>query len=156
MNNSFARMITLLARKSQAYLSGALAPYGLKAGEHSFFMAVQHNEGLTQEELSTLVCVDKAATARTVRSLEEKGYLTRVQDEADRRQNRIHPTGSAKALCPAIEAELFRFNALLTQGIDQESLDIAYRVLEQMEENAAALTGGKKAPVSSREEGRHG
>lgn len=154
MKKSFARMLMLLARKSQPYLSGVLAPYGLKAGEHSFFMALQHNEGVTQEELSALVCVDKAATARAVRSMEEKGYLVRVQDAKDRRQNRIYSTDKAKELHPAIAEELSRFNTLLTQGIDQQSLDVAYQVLLKMEENCAALTSGRKMPAT-REEAAH-
>lgn len=34
-------------------------------------MALQNHEGMTQDELTSIVCVDKAATARAVKSLEE-------------------------------------------------------------------------------------
>lgn len=148
MNRTIARMITLLARKSQGYIGWALGKYQITAAEQPFFMAVQDRAGMTQEELTALVCVDKAATARAVKSLEEKGYLTRAQDPQDRRQNRIYPTDAAQQIAEAVRDELHRFNALLTQGIDAQSLDVVSAALEKMEENltgrlGAAAQGGR-------------
>lgn len=134
-------MITLLARKSQSYIGSALSQYQITAAEQPFFMALQRREGVTQEELTAIVCVDKAATARAVKSLEEKGYLIRVQDPKDRRQNRLYPTETAKRLGDAVRDELHRFNALLTQGIDQQSLDVVSAALQKMEENLSGRSG---------------
>lgn len=151
MEKSIARMITLLARKSQTYIGNSLNPYNLTAAEQPFFMALQHYEGLTQEELTAIVCVDKAATARAVKSLEKKGYLTRIQDEQDKRQNRIYPTDLTKQLGPAVRTELLRFNDLLTQGIDAQSLDLVFAALEKMEENFATIFDDKDAVTSGKE-----
>ena len=38
-------------------------------------MVLAQNDGLTQEELTTIVKVDKAATARRIRSLEKKKFF---------------------------------------------------------------------------------
>ena len=46
MNKSIARMINLLARKSQSYIGNALCKYNLTAAEQPFFMALQHYEGV--------------------------------------------------------------------------------------------------------------
>lgn len=100
-------------------------------------MALQHHEGVTQEELTAMVCVDKAATARAVKSLEMEGYLRWVQDEKDRRQNRIYPTGITRKLGPAVKRELLRFDALLTQGIEPDKLELVSGALSEMEENFA-------------------
>lgn len=53
-------------------------------------MALLQNDGITQDELIKIVSVDKAVTARTLKSLEENGFVLRVQDEKDRRQKRIY------------------------------------------------------------------
>lgn len=143
MERSIGRMITLLARKSQSYFSVALDKYNLTAAEQPFFMTLRRQEGLTQEELTAIVCVDKAATARAVKSLEQKGYLIRRQDQRDRRQNRIYPTQRAKEIGEGVSQELLAFNAKLTQGIPQKDLDIVYKALLKMEENCAMLSGGK-------------
>lgn len=97
MKRPMGRMITLLGRKSQRCIGEALRKHGLTAAEEPFFMSLQHHDGATQEELTALVCVDKAATARAVKSLEDKGILFRTQDEHDRRQNRVCLTEKGKA-----------------------------------------------------------
>lgn len=134
-----ARMITLLGRKSQSCIGNELRKYHITAAEQPFFMALQRHPGVTQEALTAIVCVDKAATARAVKSMEEKGYLTRVQDPQDRRQNRIYPTETAKQLEDAVRDTLHHFNDLLTQGIDAQSLDIVSAALLKMEENLTVL-----------------
>lgn len=135
MNKSIGRLINLLARKSQIYLGKVLSQYNLTAAEEPFFMAMQHYEGMTQEELTAIVCVDKAATARAVKTLEEKGYLLRMQDEKDKRQNRVYPTEKAKEIGKEVRGELMKFNKLLTQDMKEEDIDKLYSFLFQLEKN---------------------
>lgn len=142
MDYSIGRVMTRLARKSRIYIGSALDKYDLTAAEQPFFMALQHYEGITQEELTAIVCVDKAATARAVKSLESKGFLVRVQDGRDRRQNRIYPTDKAKQLEASVKRELLRFNALLTEGIDPQSLDLVHTALIMMENNLKNIFAG--------------
>lgn len=135
LNKSIGRLINLLARKSQMYLGRVLSQYNLTAAEQPFFMVLQNYEGITQEELTAIVCVDKAATTRAVRSLEEKGYLIRINDDKDKRQKRVYPTKKAKEIGKEVRTELTKYNKLLTQGINEEDLDRLYSFLLQMEEN---------------------
>lgn len=155
MEERIARKLAYLVRRNQSYLGGVLSKYNLSAAEQPFFMALQRREGLTQEELTAMVCVDKAATARAVKSLEQKGYLIRIQDQRDRRQNRIYPTQRAKEISESVSRELLAFNAELTQGISQKDLDIAYTVLLKMEENFAGLSGrkGKSTDLGGQQNG---
>lgn len=143
MKKSMIRIVTILYRKSQSYLSVVLSKHDLTMAEQPFFAALQKYDGVTQDELSARISVDKSATARTVRSLEEKGYVKRVQDEHDRRQIRVFLTDTAKEHWPRVERELHQFNELLTRNIDADSLDIAYNALLQMEENAVRLSMNK-------------
>ncbi|MBQ9933694.1 MAG: MarR family transcriptional regulator, partial [Ruminiclostridium sp.] len=92
------------------------------------------NEGYTQEELTAHVGVDKAATARAVRSLEEKGYVTRIQDPQDKRQNRVYPTESAKEIAPMVRKELYKINLALTKSFTEEESQQIYDLLARMEE----------------------
>ncbi|NBH15076.1 MarR family transcriptional regulator [Lachnospiraceae bacterium] len=145
MDKSISQTIALLARRSQAYLNHMLGEYNITAAEQPFFLEVNHQEGLTQEELTARVCVDKAATTRALKSLEMKGYLVRLKDEKDKRQNRIYPTKKAKQLESAVKSEILCFNTQLTQGIEPQMLDLIYTGLLKMEENiadSAKETGG--------------
>lgn len=142
MDKSFYQIIAILARKNQVYMSNVLEEYDITIAELPFFMALIDHQGLTQEELTTIVCVDKAATARAVKSLEQKGYLKRVKDKEDSRQNRVYPTKEAKLLKETIKSEILSFNNQLTQGIDTQILELIYDGLQKMEENIMGLTSG--------------
>lgn len=139
MNQSIARKITLFGKKSQIYLGSKVAKYDLTVAECPFFMTLQQQEGITQEELTALVGVDKAMTTRAVSSLEKKGFLRRMQDEQDRRKNLIYPTEKSRRLHPMVKEELQAFNRLLTGGIDEKTLEIFYDALGQMEKNLADI-----------------
>jgi DNA-binding MarR family transcriptional regulator len=118
----------------------ALSKHNLTTAELPFFAALQKYDGATQEELSVLVSVDKSATARTVKLLEEKGFARRVQDETDRRQIRVFLTDKARENWPNVEQELISFNELLTRNIAADSLETVYGALLQMEENAVQMS----------------
>ena len=135
MANCVGRVMTRLARKCQIAVGNALQQYNLTAAEEPFLMSVLNNEGLTQEELTAYVGVDKAAASRTVRSLEEKGFLVRVQDPKDKRQNRVYPTDKAREVGPKVRKELYKINLALTEDLTQEEDDQVYHLLVRIEEN---------------------
>lgn len=135
MANCVGRVLTRLARKCQIAVGNALQQYNLTAAEEPFLMSVLNNEGLTQEELTAYVGVDKAAASRTARSLEEKGFLVRVQDPKDKRQNRVYPTDKAREVGPKVRKELYKINLALTEDLTQEEDDQVYHLLVRIEEN---------------------
>lgn len=145
MDKSIGRMITLLSRKCQSYLSRELNKYNLTSAEQPFFMVLQRCEGITQDDLTAMVCVDKSATARAVKSLEEKGFLIRVQDQNNRRQNRIYPTEKAKQMGEDVRKELLHFNDLLIQGILPQTTEDVYFALQKMERNLEDILGEKNS-----------
>lgn len=139
MKSSITKQVIFTARKAQLCIGGRLAEFGITAAEEPFFMAVGHHEGATQEELTAMVGVDKAATARALKSLEKKGFLTRVQDERDRRQNRVYATDAARGIGEGVQAELLRLNDELMKGISEEEQRILLHALSVMEENLKSM-----------------
>lgn len=144
MDHSLTRVITLLARKSQGCISELLTPYNLTAAEQPFFMALHHNNGITQEGLTALVGVDKAATARAVKSLEEKGFLIREEDKNDRRNNLLFSTDKAKELYPSVKEALLTLNSSITSGISEKEQEEIYHYLKIMEQNFSMICNEKK------------
>lgn len=138
MEQSITKVIMSLARKSQMSIGDLLKKYDLTASEEPFFMALGNAEGITQEELTAMVGVDKAVTTRVMKSLEEKGFITREQDERDRRANCIYPTRKIKEMRDAVHSDLLRFNQQMTNGISKENLELLYELLIYMEQNVSS------------------
>lgn len=135
MEKNIRRKIMILSRKIVASVGNVLSKYDITVAEQPFFMVIQHHKNITQEELTSIVCVDKAATIRALKSLEKKGFLVRVKDKNDRRQNRVCATEKAQNLFKEVNEELIHFNELLTKNISLEEIDIIYKGLEEMEKN---------------------
>lgn len=139
MDKSITKHVIYTARQGQLCIGSRMAKYGITAAEEPFFMAVQKHNGATQEVLTSLVGVDKAATTRAISSLEKKGYLTRRQDEKDRRQNHIYATARATNIKTAVQEELMRLNDEIMNGISEEEQIILYQALLKMEKNLEAI-----------------
>lgn len=144
MDQSITKQIIYTARQSQLCIGSRMEKYGITAAEEPFFMAIQKHRGATQETLTLLVGVDKAATARALSSLEKKGYLTRQQDEQDHRKNRVYATQKALALGEEVRGALLHLNEEVMNGISEEEQNRMYQILLKMEENLKKMRERKE------------
>jgi DNA-binding MarR family transcriptional regulator len=136
MEKSVGRLISILYRKNLAYLNTALRPLGLTSAEQPFLLALYRQNGLSQEELSAYLSIDKAATARAVYSLAQKGYVNKEKDCADKRYNRITLTEKALAVRPQILEKLHAWSSFVSEGESEQDMDTLFAVLERMAERA--------------------
>lgn len=67
--NLLNKYIAMIDRASQSYLDEALKKYELSSGTYPFILALYDNEGINQNALSEYVKVDKALSARAIKSL---------------------------------------------------------------------------------------
>ena len=87
-----SRWFGILNRRSQAYIVKACEPLDITFSEYVLILNLYDHEGVSQEDMAGLMFVDKAVVARTIKSLEAKGYVRRVQGEQDKRIKRLYTT----------------------------------------------------------------
>lgn len=126
------RLIGVLYRQSLNYMHHALQDMGITPLECIFLVALFDNEGANQEQLSAILVIDKAATAKAMKSLEEKGLVTREQCRDDKRAKRIYTTAKAKKIRKPIDAMLRQWVAFLTQEMEADGIDHALQSLSTM------------------------
>ncbi len=83
------RYISMLYRASNCYINKELCKYGIGSGQYIFLLYVFNNNGCNQEEISTVLNIDKGTTARALQKLEKEGYINKEIDKNDRRINHI-------------------------------------------------------------------
>ncbi len=132
MNQTVGRSVSILYRKYQVYLNKALKPLMLTGAELPFLMVLYKNEGVSQDELSQYLMIDKAATARALQSLIEKGYIYKEKDSLDKRANQIYLLDLAKDNQKAILRVLEYWHQYLLEGIDKDKVDLFMNVLDFM------------------------
>ena len=132
MEKSIGRLISILHRQSQIFFNLVLKDFNITSAEYSFLLYLFRNDGITQDDLSKYLYIDKSLTARSVKSLEQKGYVIRKKDTKDKRCNRVYLTKKATDDCEAIRERVNRWSALLSEGMEEETIDTVYTVLETM------------------------
>ncbi len=137
-----------ISRCQSNYRSGKLDTNRLCAGHHAFVLAICRNPGNSQEKLSKELCLDKSTVARTLNSLESKGFINREINVKNKREMLVFPTEKMLAILPEVRAIAREWNELLVSEIPEAELSVFYSVLSQIEGKARAiiedLEGGRK------------
>lgn len=134
MNKSIGRLISILYRKGQIYSNTALKQYNLTSAEQPFLLCLYKNDGMTQEELSNYLMIDKASTARAVKSLMEKGFIKKKKNDLDKRCNNIYLTERSFQIEDKIKKELQNWSDFLTEDFDENTIKMIILALEKMVE----------------------
>ncbi len=92
------RKITKIAREAEKLVLLSLRDNGVGTAEIDLIHALRHNSGCSQSKLCEILHADKAAIARRVKNLEQKGYLTIEDDPKDKRSHILYPTAKAEEL----------------------------------------------------------
>ncbi|ACS81766.1 MarR family winged helix-turn-helix transcriptional regulator [Maridesulfovibrio salexigens] len=120
---SFGYMNGQMGRLHKAILAEKLKSVGITYGQIGFIMQSLRNPGRSQDELSMILSVDKAATARAVANLVKMGLLYREENPENRRQKLVYPTEKAKAIKEDLHKELMAANTIMTSGLSEEEIE---------------------------------
>lgn len=131
------RFVGVLNRQSQAYISNAFKKIDISYSECIFLSNLYDNEGVNQEELSSILFIDKTITAKTIKSLEEKGFLIREKCETDKRSKRLYLTNKGRGCKEEILSLLEKWINFITDGMDRKTKSIIFNGLQLMAERAA-------------------
>lgn len=134
------RWISLLYRSGQMYIGSRLKEYDIGKGQYIFLNALYKEDGLSQEELSDHLKIDKGTTAKALKKLEAQGYVHRKVRDDDKRFYRVFLTHRALEIKDDVRSVLADWRSLLTSGFTEEEQEAALALLEKMGTNAARLT----------------
>ena len=132
-----AKKLSILSRRSGIDLDRKLKDLGLTRGQLVYLMCICDHEGMSQEQLSEELWINKGAVARAVRRFEKDGYITRVLSKKDRRQSGLYPTEKTKQAYQTIRAVEADWEARMTRNLsagEKKMLDMLLeKLLEDME-----------------------
>ncbi len=133
---SFIKAISAIYRYSQTYIGQNIKKYNIGKGQWSFLTQLLFNEdGLTQEELSEKLHIDKANTARAIKKLEDEGYVYWEEDPQDARKKRIYVTAKSLEFEEEFHQIFKSLNQILSKGFTDEEREISRKLLFRMLDN---------------------
>lgn len=131
--------ISCIFRHARIFFARTMDKYGLGSGQFLFLRALMFNEGINQKELSLMLKIDKATTARAIKRLTERGYVLRKNDSDDRRSYRLYMTDSGRRIALEILKTGKQVEEILTKGFSDEDKKALISLLEKVAKNAGSI-----------------
>lgn len=138
------RLLGALHRSAKNYFHREFSNSDLSGGAHAFLMLLFHEDGLTQQDLSTRLNFDKAHTTRSIQRLIASGFISRQRDANDQRAYRIYLTDKAKQMEHEFKKILSQWSSVISTGFSDVELQILVNLLDRMNTNAQTFLGGGK------------
>ncbi len=114
------------------YLDRRLREDNITGSQYTHILVICENPGVSQEEISDKLKIDKGSVARMIKQFEKEGYVTRLTSTEDKRQYRIYPTGKAKALYEKIHGIAIASENRLTRDFTNIEREILKNLLDKV------------------------
>jgi len=141
-----ARAIGVLNRTFQSYISKALSDKDLSYSDSIFLVNIGNRSGISQEELSDLLAIDKSAIARSVKTLEEKGYIQSERSGLDKRAKELYLTDLGKGFAQFMDGLQRAWADNVMKDMSQKDLAIFADWIDLMSSRAKDYISEGQAP----------
>ena len=130
--SEITRSIMEIARCNSQYKTDMLSPFGLKGCHSSYLEEICATPGISQDQLSQRICINKSNVARQAVILEEDGFIIRKPSLTDKRVMELYPTEKTLQLLPQITAITSGWEQCLTRDMSEEEIRTVTQILERM------------------------
>lgn len=135
-----SNLLKEISRYGRVYRDKALAPLGLCSRQGMYIREICASPGISQEQLTRIIRINKSNVARQVAAMEEEGYIERQCCGKDKRVMRLYPTQKAVDLLPQIMEVMECWEASLLEGLSQEEREQLSGTLSRVLANARHFT----------------
>ena len=126
-NSPFIAWIHNISKNQMKYLNSKIKDMNL-GHEMRYIMAVYDNQGISQEDLVAIFGQSKASIAKSVKKLEDQGYIERNINPDNRRKYMLNTTSKANELVPKIRQISKDWEKEV--GITDEDIELRRRIKE--------------------------
>jgi DNA-binding MarR family transcriptional regulator len=139
-DTSVGRWIGSTAKMVDNYLHEAFQSQGLDLSKEQMIVLkkLHENDGLIQNELAYLTLRDKSSLARLLAKMERKNYITRQQDEFDKRVNRVFITETGRTTFRLTRPIIVGLKEIMEKNIKEEEIYQLTNTLKSIQRNISS------------------
>jgi DNA-binding MarR family transcriptional regulator len=133
--DSVAFLLSQLGHRSASVFTDLIASIDLTPPHAGILHAIAAEPGRSQQALSGQLGLLPSRVVAYVDELEDRGYVERRRNPADRRLHALHLTASGKKVITKIGELGRQHDRLLTAGLDSQQRDILHQLLATIAEH---------------------
>lgn len=138
---AFVDNLVCVNRKMRTLFDARAKELGLTQSRARLLLALAQEEGITQTQLAAALDIEQPSLVGLLDGLEKLGSITRQADPDDRRSKRIYLTDQARAEAGGLLAFSASLRQQILEGIPDEELSVASRVLATVFQNITGASG---------------
>jgi DNA-binding MarR family transcriptional regulator len=123
----------------------AMRRHGLHLGQNLVLAALWERDGRTPGDIAATLNVTTPTIVKMATRMANAGLLTRRRDHPDNRLVLLYLTESGRAVRGAVEDELERLEARVTDGLTEQEVAALTSALRIVGDNTLGLLGGSVA-----------
>ncbi|NEA77445.1 MarR family transcriptional regulator, partial [Streptomyces sp. SID13588] len=127
-------MVVRVARLHRVLAGQLLREVGLHVGQELVMLELWERGRLRQVDLAEVLGAEAATVTRTVRRLEQAGFVRRVPSPTDRRSVLVEATVASLGVRRRVEELWDELESWLTEDLGEDEKAESVRVLERLEE----------------------
>lgn len=132
---SVGKYISIIHRTGSSFLSKEFSKFNIGSGQYMYLIHLYKNDGLSQEELTEILNIDKGTTAKSIKKLETEGFVMRVKDKNDKRINRVYLTPKALEIKDEFLSSINAWENTITSNLSYAEKEQALTLLKKITYN---------------------
>lgn len=139
MEKQILREIGKIYRALNSFSDFLMKSIDLEKGQYQFLIRVKENAGINQQDLSSLLLLDKTTTAKAINKLVKKGYILKKVEKTDKRNFNLYLTNKGKETCIFLEKEEQFATKISLDKLNSEQQTLLLQQLTEISENVSHL-----------------
>lgn len=132
MQTTQARVIGIISRAAHHYMKKIGEPYQINAIECLMLLQIAETPGMTQEQISSAMVIDKSITTRAMQKFQSAQWIHKTTKTEDKRSFAIELAEQGHIVVQTLNKQLNRWNDYLAMGESEEDMAKVFAVLDRM------------------------
>ena len=128
-------VLRMIVQRKYHVLEMRLSKYELVKGQAELLLLIRDNDGITQNELATIIGIKESSMSVRLNKLDKSGYIVREVDEDNLKKKRVYVTVEGKKVSIQCRKILNEFDSILYKGFTKKERLQFESSLEKMLKN---------------------
>jgi DNA-binding MarR family transcriptional regulator len=121
------------------YIDKNLEKYNINGSQIPILIITSEHEGINQNSISKIFNIHRANITRSVKKLEQEGYIIRKKDKNDHRNYNLFLTKKAKEREPEFKKIFHNWIGIILTDFTEEEKKLFINFLQRASKNAVSI-----------------